>query len=254
VLDTTGKCAVVTGASRGIGQAIALRFVQGGYKVWAIARSEEGLEKLARSAGSQIHPLPIDLSQPEQVVAGARLIAQAGAPDVLVNNAGVTKSSPLTELGLEDFERVMAVNLTAAFLLCRELLPTMAEAKRGRVINIASTAAVKGFKYGAAYCSSKHALVGLTRALAIEFAGQGVTINAICPGWIDTDMLRNLSRSVAEANQRAPEAVLEAFRRLNPMQKFIALHDVAELAWFLASPHAATVTGSVYMMDAGETA
>jgi len=130
----------------------------------------------------------------------------------------------------------------------------MAEAKRGRVINIASTAGVKGFKFGAAYCTSKHALVGLTRALAIEFAGQGVTINAICPGWIDTDMLRNLSRSIAEESQRAPEAVLEAFRRLNPMQKFIALHDVAELAWFLASPHAATVTGSVYMMDAGETA
>ena len=254
MLETTGKCAVVTGASRGIGQAIALRFVQGGYRVWAIARSEEGLDKLARSAGSQIRPLPIDLSQPDQVIAGARLIAQGGAPDVLVNNAGVTKSSPLTELGLEDFERVMAVNLTAAFLLCRELVPTMAEAKRGRVINIASTAAVKGFKYGAAYCTSKHALVGLTRALAIEFAGQGVTVNAICPGWIDTDMLRDLSRSVAEANQRAPDAVLEAFRRLNPMQKFIALHDVAELAWFLASPHAATVTGSVYMMDGGETA
>jgi NAD(P)-dependent dehydrogenase (short-subunit alcohol dehydrogenase family) len=248
------KYAVVTDASRGIGRAITLRFAEGGYDVWAIARSQDDLDDLARSAPGQVHPLAMDVSKPEQVIDGARLIARAGAPHVLVNNAGVTKSARLFDLALEEFEHVMAVNLTAAFLLCRELLPKMAKAKRGRVINIVSTGGAEGFHSGAAYCASKHALLGLTRALAVEFAGKGVTVNAICPGWADTDVPRSLSRSIAKRTERAPDAVADEFRRLNPTRELTATPDVAKLAWFLASSNAEAVTGAVYTLDAGEAA
>lgn len=251
--ETSARVAVVTGASRGIGRAIALRLVRGGWKVWGLARSAERLSDLTSVSEGKVQPLAVDLSQPGDVLAAARSIAEAGVPDMIVNNAGITASVPLAELSFDDFQRVMAVNVNAAYLMCHELVPLMAQAGRGRVVNIASTAGVKGFKYGAAYCSSKHALIGLTRALAAEFAGRDVTVNAVCPGWSDTDMLRGVSRSVARRSSKSAEQILDSFRNLNPMRRFVSETDVAELVWFLGSSHACAITGSVYMMDAGET-
>jgi NAD(P)-dependent dehydrogenase (short-subunit alcohol dehydrogenase family) len=128
----------------------------------------------------------------------------------------------------------------------------MASAGGGRVINIASTAAVKGFKYTSVYCASKHALLGLTRALAVEFAGKNITVNAVCPGWTDTDMLTASADAISRATGRTPQEARKALADMNPMRRLIRPEDVAELCLFLASPAAASVTGACYTMDGGE--
>lgn len=254
---TTQRWAVVTGASRGIGRAVALRFVRAGYPVWALARSSADLERLAAEASSQggtIKPLVVDLDRAEDVVQAARVIAAAGAPAVLVNNAGIAPSAPLAQTELELFERTLRLNATAPFLLCRELIPAMVAAGGGRVINVASTAALKGFKYTAAYCASKHALLGLTRALAVELAAKGVTVNAVCPGWTDTELLARSAEGIATATGRTPEQARELLARMNPMGRLIRPEEVAEVCLFLASPAAAAITGASYVIDGGEVA
>lgn len=245
--------AVVTGASRGIGRAIALRFARGGYRVFALARSVEALAALAKEAPG-IEPVAFDASTPDSAAHATAAILGNGAPRVLVNNAGIALAAPLGKTSLEEYERVMNVNVRAPFLLCRELMPAMAKAGGGRVINIASTAAMKGFKYTSAYCASKHALLGLTRSLAVEFAAKKVTVNAVCPGWTDTDMLAQSADNISKATGRSTDEARGALAGMNPMGTLIKPEDVAELCWFLASDAAATVTGAAYTMDAGESA
>ncbi|HKD42522.1 MAG TPA: SDR family oxidoreductase [Myxococcaceae bacterium] len=251
-----GMTAVITGASRGIGRAAALRFAQDGYEVWGLARSMENLEKLKREAaqhGAELHAARVDASSREEVLAACEtILAENGPPTVLINNAGIALSAPLAKTSLDDFDRLMAINIVAPFFFCRELMPAMAAAGGGRVINIASTAALKGFKYTSAYCASKHALLGMTRALAVEFAKKGVTVNAICPGWTDTDMLQGSARAISLATGRSHEAARDALAQMNPMGRLIRPEQVAELCLFLASPAAAAVTGAAYVMDGGE--
>jgi NAD(P)-dependent dehydrogenase (short-subunit alcohol dehydrogenase family) len=251
--DGPQKFAVVTGAGRGIGEAIARRLDQGGYIVWAIGRDKHRLEILKNSLGGRILPLQVDLSNSDEVISAAEIILKRGTPEVLVNNAGISDGTPLDRLDLKILDHVFAVNFKAPTILSREIVPRMARMGHGRVINIASTAGIKGFKYGSAYCGSKHALIGLTRALAIEYAAGGFTINAICPGWTDTDMLRSHSASMTRGRNDAEQSPLEKFGRLNPMRRLINVEDIAELGWFLASSHAGTITGSIYMIDAGES-
>ncbi len=248
--------AVITGASRGIGRAAAIRFAQQGYGVWALARSMEHLESLKREtggAGAEARVLRVDASKREEVIAACEVIlSEKGPPTVLVNNAGIALSASLTKTRTEDFDRLMAINAVAPFFFCRELMPAMAAAGGGRVINIASTAALKGFKYTSAYCASKHALLGMTRALAVEFAKKNVTVNAVCPGWTDTDMLEGSAKAISTATGRSHEAARDTLAQMNPMGRLIKPEDVAELCLFLASPAGATVTGAAYVMDAGE--
>jgi NAD(P)-dependent dehydrogenase (short-subunit alcohol dehydrogenase family) len=251
----SGSTAVVTGASRGIGKAIAIKFAQAGYEVWALARSLDALQTLEAEASAfgKIRPLRLDAEKPEDVVAAAGIIAEKGAPAVLVNNAGIAPSAPLAKTSLEEFQRTLTVNTTAPFLLCRELMPLMAQAGGGRVINIASTAAMKGFKYTSAYCASKHALLGLTRALALEFASKAVTVNAVCPGWSDTDMLSESAERISQTTGRTVAEARETLAKLNPMGRLITPGEIAELCLFLASPAASAITGAAYVMDGGET-
>jgi NAD(P)-dependent dehydrogenase (short-subunit alcohol dehydrogenase family) len=241
--------AVVTGASRGIGRAVAQRFAQNGYQVWALARTAAALKEL----GPGIRPLEVDVTQTQQLESAlASLIREA--PSVLVNNAGIALSAPLAKTSLEDFDRVMSLNVRAAFVLCQGLMPAMAKAGEGRVINIASTAALKGFKYTSAYCASKHALLGLTRSLAVEFASKGVTVNAVCPGWTDTDMLARSAEAISSATGRSKAQAVQALQEMNPMKRLTRTEEVADLCLFLASSSAATVTGAAYTMDGGESA
>lgn len=248
------KIAVVTGASRGIGRAVALAFAQQGYEVWALARSMEALQSLEGHAqGGTIRPLRFDAERPDDVLAAAQTILGAGAPTVLVNNAGVAIAAPLKKTTFNEYKRVMTINVDTPFLLCRELIPAMVDNGGGRVINIASTAALKGFKYTSAYCASKHALLGLTRSLAVEFALKNVTVNAVCPGWTDTDMLKQSADNISKATGRSHEEARETLAQMNPMAKLIHPEDVAQLCVFLASPSARAVTGATYLMDGGET-
>jgi len=173
---------------------------------------------------------------------------------VLVNNAGISVSAPLQKTGTEELQRVLQVNTVAPYVLCRALIPRMAEAGGGRVINIGSIASLKGIRYTSAYCASKHALLGLTRALAVEWGKKAVTVNAVCPGWTETDMFTRALEAVIHKTGRSPEQAREAVLVNNPMGRSVKPEEVAALVLYLSSPEAAGLTGAALTVDCGEAA
>jgi len=249
----TTKQVAITGAGRGIGRAIAEKFLKGGWRVWALVRKEDALAPL--KALGEVRFVPFDASDETSVLAAAAALNKdAGTLDALVNNAGVALSAPLHKTSTEDYARLMAINVTAPFLLTRELLPPMVKAGKGRIVNIASTAAKKGFKYTAAYCTSKHALLGLTRALAVEVVTKGVTVNAVSPGWVETDMFTASIDRVAKSTGRSEADARKALEQLTPLGRAVTPKEVAEVVWFLAdSPEGAAITGADYAIDGGES-
>ncbi len=248
------KAVAVTGAGRGIGRSIAERFLAEGWKVWALARQESAVESL-KSKGD-IRFVPFDAGDDRSVIAAAqKLNAEAGSLDALVNNAGIALSAPLHKTSNEDFERTMRVNVTAPFLLIRELSGAMVKSGKGRIVNIASTAAKKGFRYTSAYCASKHALLGLTRSLALELAPKGITVNAVCPGWTETDMLQASVDRIAQTTGRSQEEAKETLAKMNPLHRAVKPEEVAEVVYFLSATAAgAAITGADWAIDGGETA
>ncbi len=249
---------MVTGANRGIGKAIALGFLQAGWTVVALARTAESLDALRREAGplaGRIRPMACDLSDPAQLEGAAQALADADpVPGVLVNNAGITVSAPLNRTSNEDLQRVLQVNTVAPFLLCRALIPRMAEAGGGRVVNIGSIASLKGIRYTSAYCASKHALLGMTRALAIEWGKRGVTVNTVCPGWTETDMFSRALEAVVRKTGRSEDEARAAVLANNPMGRAVAPEEVTALVLYLSSPAAGGLTGAALPVDCGEAA
>jgi NAD(P)-dependent dehydrogenase (short-subunit alcohol dehydrogenase family) len=246
----------VTGAGRGVGRAIARRFGNLGYAVAAAGRSEALLRQLAEELtdrGSQTQVLVCDVTDRGSI---RRSVAEAerqlGPIDVLINNAGVAESAPFPAMSDELWDRILAVNLTGTYLCTRAVIPGMFERGRGRVINIASVAGRKGFAYSAAYCAAKHGVVGLTRALAIEAAPKGVTVNAICPGWLDTDMTRESIERIVRATGRSAADARSSLERMNPQRRLIDPDEVAALAVYLAGPDARGITGQTLGVDGGE--
>jgi NAD(P)-dependent dehydrogenase (short-subunit alcohol dehydrogenase family) len=237
----------VTGAGRGVGRAIALRFSREGYAVAAVGRSLPPLTEVSSkiaAGGGAVHPLLCDVTIRDDV---QRAVSEAqrllGPVDVLVNNAGVSGSAPFASMDDELWERTLAVNLTGAYHCMRAIVPGMFERRRGRVINIASTAAKVGFAYTAAYVASKHGLLGLTRAVALEAEPHGVTVNAICPGWLNTGMTdQSIERIVAKTGRRG-EDVRSTLAKMNPQGRLIEPEEVADVAAFLASREGARVNG-----------
>jgi NAD(P)-dependent dehydrogenase (short-subunit alcohol dehydrogenase family) len=224
--------------------------------VAAAGRSEALLRQLAEELtdrGSQTQVLVCDVTDRGSI---RRSVAEAerqlGPIDVLINNAGVAESAPFPAMSDELWDRILAVNLTGTYLCTRAVIPGMFERGRGRVINIASVAGRKGFAYSAAYCAAKHGVVGLTRALAIEAAPKGVTVNAICPGWLDTDMTRESIERIVRATGRSAADARSSLERMNPQRRLIDPDEVAALAVYLAGSDARGITGQTLGVDGGE--
>ena len=237
----------ITGAGSGVGRAIAQRFARDGYAVAAAGRSLDRLASLRdelRAGGTQCVALSCDVADKTSIVQAVRdAERELGPIDVLVNNAGIAESERFVAMDDELWERTLAVNLTGPYHCMRAIVPGMLERRYGRVINIASTAARVGYAYTSAYVASKHGMLGLTRAVAAETQGTGVTVNAICPGWIDTEMTTRAVARIVEKTGRPPEEARRALEKMNPSGRLLRPDEVAAVAAYLASPEAAHVNG-----------
>lgn len=253
-----GRHAVITGGGRGIGAAVATELARLGAKLTLLGRSAEALESEAASLragiGAEVAADVCDVSDARAVSAAfGRARKRFGDPYVLVNNAGVAESAPFAETSRASWDRHIAVNLTGAFLCTQEVLPAMLAARGGRVVNVASTAGLKGYTWMSAYCASKHGLVGLTRALAQETARHGVTVNAVCPGYTNTAMAQQAVDNLVAARGVTPDEALKMITRLNPRGTLVTAAEVASAVGWLCSPAAASVNGQAIGISGGET-
>ena len=250
------KHVLVTGAARGIGAAIARTLADEDATITLLGRHEGSLEDLRAKLGrgSHRHGLVVaDVTDPRQVEAAfAQAREERGPIDVLVNNAGQAQSAPFTSTSLELWQQMLSVNLTGTFLCCKAALPGMIEQGGGRIINIASTAAQKGYAYVSAYVAAKHGVLGLTRALALEVARKGITVNAVCPGYTDTDILREGIANVVAKTGRSEHEALAEFARGNPQQRIVRPEEVADAVRWLCSSSASAITGQAISVSAGE--
>ncbi len=252
VRDVKGAHALVTGGGRGIGRAIAAALSRAGGRVTALGRDERRLEEAVAAGDAAAYVLADITNEADVVRACGEAVARLGPVDILVNNAGGADTASLGKTDVELIRRMLELNLVSAFVLVRIVLPAMIERGYGRIISVASTAALKGYPYASAYCAAKHGLVGMTRALALEIARTGVTANAVCPGYTDTDLVRTAVARIAERTGRSEADIRAELVAGNPQQRLVEPREIAAAVVYLAGANAAAVNGATLSLSGGE--
>jgi len=244
------KVVLVTGGGRGIGAAIARRLAKDGARVVVLDRERTPL-------AGEIGALDVDCDLTDLAsieAALAQVKREAGDVSILVQNAGIGESAPFAKTTDEMWNRAMALNATAAFRVARAVVPEMVAAKWGRVVNVASIAGLVGQAYVSAYCASKHALVGLTRAMAAELAKTGVTVNCVCPGFVDTEMTAKTIANIVQKTKRTPEEARKNLEDMNPQKRLVLPEEVADCVSMLCSENARSINGQAIEIDGGQLA
>jgi len=253
--DLSHKIVLITGASGGLGRALAEAFAAQKCRVVIAARHQERLNAEAKEMernGAQVLALPCDVRHRDQTARlGEEITKHWGAVQVLINNAGIARAVNFTDMPDDLWDDTLETNLTGAYNCCKIFLPAMVQAKWGRIINIASTAAKVGYRHVTAYTASKHGLLGLTRSLALETARHGVTVNAICPGYVDDERTHENAKMMAEKTGRSIGEILAMFAASAPQNRLIAPDEVASLALLMASEKLGAVTGQAVNVDGG---
>ena len=248
-----GKHALVTGGGSGIGAAIAGAFAEAGANVTIIGRRREPLDAVAAGA-PRIAGIVADVTDEAALASAFRQAAEARGPvSIVVANAGMAASAPFARTSLEDFQRIVLANLTGTFLTLREGLKAMHGSGWGRLVAVASVAGLKGYPYVAPYSAAKHGVVGLVRALAMEVAGSGITVNAVCPGYTESPMLEEAVSTIVAKTNRSEDEARKTLLRQNPLNRFIKPEEVAAAALWLCGPQSDAVTGQAISISGGET-
>ena len=247
--------ALITGAGTGIGEAISRQLHREGHAVTLVGRRSEPLEALSQALGKQSFAVTGDVTDRGQIESAFKAAtAQFGDVEILVNCAGMAPTAPFHRVDFADWQRTMDVNVNGVFHCTQLALDSMLENNWGRVVTIASVASLRGFPYVSGYCASKHAVLGMTRALALEVATQGITVNAVCPGYVDTDIVRNAIAGIVSKTGRTEADAMQHFTESNPQGRLVEVTEVASAVSWLCSEGAASVTGQAIAIDGGGTA
>jgi NAD(P)-dependent dehydrogenase (short-subunit alcohol dehydrogenase family) len=254
-LALQGRHALVTGAGRGIGAEIARALAAGGAELTLVGRNRATLDALAAALGdgTKAHGVVADVTEPAQVAAAfAAARERFGPVAVLVNNAGQAASAPIAKTSTDLWSRMIAVNLTGTFLCAQAAVPDMLGIGWGRIVNIASTAGQRGYAYVTAYAAAKHGVVGFTRSLALELARKSITVNAVCPGYTETDILRESIDNVVAKTGRSAEEARAGFAAVNPQDRIVQPAEVADAVRWLCGAGASAITGQCISVSGGE--
>jgi NAD(P)-dependent dehydrogenase (short-subunit alcohol dehydrogenase family) len=252
-----GRHALITGAARGIGAAIAQTLASEGAALTLLGRDRAALQSLADTlpAGTRYCIVSADITDAAAVAQAFETARAALGPlAILVNNAGQAESAPFLKTSAELWQRMLAVNLSGSFVCTQAALPDMLQAGWGRIVNIASTAGLKGYAYVSAYTAAKHGVIGLTRSLALELATKGITVNAVCPGYTETDILRNSIANVVAKTGRDEAQARAEFAAGNPQKRIVQPKEVADAVRWLCGEGASAITGQAISVSGGETA
>lgn len=248
--DLSGRTVLITGGSRGIGRATALHLASRGARIVVTGRTVDALEEVAaQTEGLAVRMDLSDRAQTREAIAHIR--ERAGEIDCLINNAGIAVGAPLSRTTDEVWDSIQQINVHGPLAMCRAFVPPMAKAGWGRVVNVSSLAGLTGQAYTSAYCASKHALIGLTRALAMEFARTGVTINAVCPGWVETDMARDAIDRIVQTTGRPAEQARATLAGASPQGRMVEPEEVAALIGTLCSEASRGIHGQAIPVDGG---